>query len=97
MGTELPRELVGTAIVKDPDDLGAHVAAYELAMGRLHRAALTKGFFIGEPILHVEQAPTSAGNYQILVLAAPVLDTGTDEKIDHAHHTVDDPDGWQAD
>lgn len=95
MGTELPAELVGTAIAKG-DDADAHLAAYELAMARLHQAALKRGVFIGEPILHVEQAPTQAGAYQIYVLAAPVLDTGTDEKIDTRPRAVDDPQANEA-
>lgn len=91
MGTELPAELVGTAIAK-PGDTDAHIAAYELAMKRLHDAAIRRGVFIGEPTLHTEPAPTSVGNYQILVLAAPVLDTGTDEKLDAiSRETIDEP------
>lgn len=90
MGTELPAELVGTAIAR-PGDVDSQLAAYEMAMRRLHDAAHVRGVFIGEPKLHVEKAPTSAGDYQIYVLAAPVLDTGTDEKIDHTHSTIDDP------
>lgn len=99
MGTERPAELVGTAIVKTPDDIDAHLAAYELAMARLHRSALTRGYFIGTPLLHVETAPTQAGGYQILVLVAPVLDTGTDEKIEHGdtrRRTLDEGDTGQA-
>lgn len=91
MGTELPAELVGTAIVRLDADEDGKIVAYETAMRRLHDAALRKGVFVGEPVLHVENAPTHMGDYHIYVLAAPVLDTGTDEKIEHTHGTIDDP------
>lgn len=89
MGTNGPQELCGTAVVRseDPDD---HVAALELATKRLHDAALRQGVFIGEPTMHVEQATSTGHTFNVLLLVAPVLATGTDEKIDMLGTTLDD-------
>ena len=82
MGTT-PREVTGTAVAK-PNDLASQMEAIETARARLERAALTLGVFIGEPKLETIHARGRGEGYQVIVLTAPVLDTGSDEKVDTA-------------
>lgn len=77
------RELTGTAVAP-PNDAAAQLQAYELAQLRLHQSAEKLGVFIGpatfnEPV----HARGRGGGHLIIVVTAPVLDTGTDEKVDH--------------
>jgi hypothetical protein len=82
MGTT-PRTVTGTAVAK-PNDPESQLAGIETARARLERAALTMGVFIGEPKLETIYADGADGGYQVIVLTAPVLDTGSDEKVDTA-------------
>ena len=79
MGTKLPRELTGTAVAK-PGDVDSQLAAYELANLRLDTAAEKLGVFIGartfQPVVH---AQGRANGHDIVIVTAPVLDTGSDE------------------
>jgi hypothetical protein len=83
MGTKKVRELTGTAVAK-PGDITGQLQAYELANLRLHNAANTLGVFIGpvtfQPVVH---ANGRAGGHDIIIVTAPILETGTDEKVDH--------------
>lgn len=80
MGTNLPRELTGTAVAK-PGDPDSHLQAYELANLRLDNAAAKLGVFIGQRTFReVVHAQGRAGGHDIVIVTAPVLDTGTDEK-----------------
>lgn len=90
MGTNGPHELLGTAVAR-PDDIESQLKAYETAMRRLHDAATVRGVFIGEPRVTTEHAPSSAGDHLIIVLVAPVLDTGTDTKTTHTTALWDTP------
>lgn len=80
MGTNGPHELLGTAVARI-DDPDSQLAAYELAMQRLHHSATVRGYFIGEPTVHTQLAPGREGQeYLCIVLVAPILQTGSDEK-----------------
>lgn len=82
MGTKLPDELTGTAVAK-PGDLDSQLQAYELASYRLQNAAATLGVFIGPATFQeVVHAQGRAGGHDIIIVTAPVLHTGTDEKVD---------------
>jgi hypothetical protein len=82
MGTKLPRELTGTAVAK-PGDTASQLQAFELANLRLQNAAATLGVFIGPATFQeIVHAQGRAGGHDIIVLTAPVLDTGTDDKAD---------------
>jgi hypothetical protein len=83
MGTKLPRELTGTAVAK-PGDTDSQLKAFELANLRLQTAAEKLGVFIGQPTFQeIVHANGRAGGHDIVIVTAPVLDTGTDEKVDH--------------
>lgn len=86
MGT--PRSLTGTAVAK-PNDPDSQIEGVATARARLERAALSLGVFVGEPTLESVFVAGRGDGYQVITLTAPILDTGSDEKVDTQTARID--------
>ena len=88
MGTT-PRELTGTAVAR-PNDPASQLEAYGLAVDRLQKSADALGVFIGTPRFDVTHAKGRGDGYTLIIVTAPILETGTDKMADTAEERTED-------
>lgn len=81
MGRNENRTLTGTAVAK-PDDPASQLEAYEVASKRLAHAAVVVGVHLGEPTMQTVFAEGRGGGHLMIILTAPILDTGYPDDLD---------------